>query len=317
MAAASGPTAVNAVDGAPMALVPHGSFVMGSDRGAVLQLWDRYGWDHRWIDAQVGGTDWIGELLPHEVEVDGIWMYRDPVTIGQFHRFMLATDHPAPVDSDVHGPWNSAWQDGVPVVGSEDLPVSSVSWDDATAYCTWAGARLPTEAEWEYAARGPSGAVFPWGSEWRPDVCRSGEETAGRSFTDNDQWRHWLSGGSTRRPDGSFDRPCWLSDHVAQLDGPTPASRYPDDRSWCGVRGLAGQVREWCADWYDRDYYADSPDRNPPGPVGPGGGLPCRSLRGGAWLSPAYTSRGAQRLCYPPHSRDTNDHGLRPVVPTG
>jgi formylglycine-generating enzyme required for sulfatase activity len=153
------------------------------------------------------------------------------------------------------------------------------------------------------------------GDDWRPDACRSGEATADRAFTDNYQWRRWLNGGSGgRRPDGRFDRPCWLDEHVAQLDGPTPVSRYPGDRSWCGVRGLAGQVREWCTDWYDRDYYADSPRCNPPGPVEPGGDLPCRSLRGGSWLSPAYTSRGAQRLFYPPYSRDTNDHGFRPVV---
>ncbi|GAA2758907.1 formylglycine-generating enzyme family protein [Actinopolymorpha rutila] len=298
-----------------MSFVPAGSFAMGSERSAVLQLWERYGWDHRWFDGQVGGTDWIGELLPHEVELDGFWMYRDPVTIGQFHRFMLATGYPAPVDIDVHGPWNSAWADGAPIPGSENLPVSSVSWDDAAAYCAWAGVRLPTEAEWEYAARGPAGSTFPWGEDWRPDACRSGEDTAGRPFTNYDEWRRWLNGGSSRRQTGGrFDRACWLGEHVAQLEGPTPAGRYPGDRSWCGVYGLAGQVREWCADWYDPNYYADSPRQNPRGPDGPRGTGPCRSLRGGAWLSTAHTSRGAQRLCYPPDSRDTNDHGFRPVA---
>ncbi len=103
---------------------------------------------------------------------------------------------------------------------------------------------------------------------------------------------------------------------MAQVEGPTAGSRYPGDVSWCGVRGMAGQAREWCADWYDPDYYADSPERNPPGPAQHGsrpGYPPCRVLRGGSWLGPAYQSRGAQRL-YVPDSRDTNDHGFRPVL---
>ena len=76
-----------------------------------------------------------------------------------------------------------------------------------------------------------------------------------------------------------------------------------------------GQVREWCADWYDPEYYRQSPRLNPPGPDRSWPGyIPHRVLRGGAWCGPAYTSRGAQRLCYPPASRDTNDHGLRPLM---
>lgn len=303
----------NPIDGAEMVLVPGGRFTMGSERSTVLRLWERYGWDRRWLDAQVGGTDWIGELLPHEVSIDGFWIYRLPVTIGQYYQFMTETGYPAPVDPNVHGPWNSAWRDGAPLPGTAQLPVSSASCEDAEAYCAWAGTRLPTEAEWEYTARGQAGMVFPWGDDWISGACRSAEDTARRNFTDKDEWRLWLNGRSSRRQDGRFARRCWLGEHVAQVDGPTPADRYPRDRSWCGVIGLSGQVREWCADWYDPDYYSYGPSDNPPGPDAPRGIGPCRCLRGGSWLSPAYTSRGSQRLFYPPDSRDTNDHGFRCV----
>ncbi|MFC7620125.1 formylglycine-generating enzyme family protein [Microlunatus sp. GCM10028923] len=298
--------ATNPVDGAALVRVPAGSFAMGSDRAEVARLWQRYAWDPRWLEAQVGGADWIGELHPHRVRLDGFRLYREPVTIAQYHRFMISTGHPAPVDPAVHDERNSAWLDGAPRPGSDDLPVSSVSWLDAVAYCSWAGARLPTEAEWEYAARGPEGRTFPWGEDWDPAACRAAEAIAGRPFRDNDHWRRWLIGDASTSG--------WRGDHHAQLDGPTPVNQYPGDRSWCGALGQAGQVREWCADWYDPDYYLASPEDNPTGPAGPTGPDSSRVLRGGSWLSPAYTSRGAQRLFYPQDSRDTNDHGFRCVM---
>jgi len=78
---------------------------------------------------------------------------------------------------------------------------------------------------------------------------------------------------------------------------------------------MGGQVREWCSDWYDADYYPTSPAVDPHGPDHPGAGTPgCRSLRGGAWSGHLSTSRCAQRSAYPADSRDTNDHGVRPVM---
>ena len=308
----------NDKDGASLVWVPGGSFVMGSDETALREIWSAHGWDDYWW-GQVGGSTWIIELCPHQVGVDGFWMYREPVTIGEYYHFMQDSGHPAPVDPKVHGPWNSAWEDGTPRRRTEDLPASSVSWEDAVAYCRWANAQLPTEAQWEYAARGPEGRVFPWGDVWEPGTCRCAEEVAGRPFRSHDDWRMWLNaGGSSRRADGTRTYPaeCWLSTHIAQIEGPTPADRYPSDVSWCGIRQMAGQVRQWCADWYDSEYYPDSPDRNPPGPAqGRPRSQQARVIRGGAWCGPAYTSRGAQRLAYPPNSRDTNDHGFRPVVP--
>jgi formylglycine-generating enzyme required for sulfatase activity len=244
-------------------------------------------------------------------------MYRDPITIEQYFHFMQATGYPAPVDPDSHGEDNSAWLNGCPRPGTWQLTVSSISWEDATAYCTWAKVRLLTEAEWKYAARGPQGFLFPWGNTWEPGRCRCADEIAGFTFHTHASWRAWLTGGGPG-PDGRYPPASWRAHHIAQIEGPTPAGQYPADVSWCGIRGLAGLVREWCADWYDPEYYRISPSDNPFAPdlvwsQGRGHGT-CRVLRGGAWLSPAYTSREAQRLFYPPESRATNDHGVRPAM---
>lgn len=234
-------TTFNPRDAAALVWVPDGTFIMGSAEKETRQLWMANHWDEAWWNAQVGGTDWVGELYPHEVELDGFWCYAEPITIGQYHAFMRATGYPAPVDPAVHGPWNSAWQDGSPLPGTERLPVSSVSWDDSVAYCTWAGVRLPTEAEWEYAARGADGRIYPWGNAWQDHVCRCGEEVAGARFLTNDQWRTWINGKSQRGLDHRFPHSCWLNEHVAQMEGPTEAARYPDDVSWCGARKWQGR----------------------------------------------------------------------------
>lgn len=310
-------TCINRKDGATLVWVPSGTFIMGSSEEHERLLWSANIWDDQWFNAQVGGFDWIGELYPHEVELDEFWMYRDLITIGQYFHFMQETGHPAPVEPAVHGSWNSAWQDGKPIPGTEVLPISSVSWEDANAYCSWSGTRLPTEAEWEYAARGPEGRIFPWGNNWKSGICRCADDVAGKDFKSHEEYRMWLNGGGHRGSNGKFPSLCWLSNHIAQVEGPTIPECYPQDVSWCGIHGMAGQVREWCSDWYDPDYYIRSPRQNPQGPKQHGsrpGHAPCRVMRGGSWNGPAYQSRGSQRLFYPPESRDTNDHGFRLVM---
>ena len=123
-----------------------------------------------------------------------------------------------------------------------DHPVVCLSWTDADAYCTHYGLSLPTEAQWEYAAAGPDAHVYPWGDDWDPRrVC--------------------------------------CCENIGPDRRTFPVGSFPEGASWCGALDMAGNVWEWCADWYDPLYYAESPAQNPPGPSDG----EWRVVRGGSW----------------------------------
>jgi iron(II)-dependent oxidoreductase len=234
-------TIINPKDGKEMILIPASEFVMGSDEGEER------------------------EKPPHKVYIDPFYISRYPVTNGEYKKFVDATKYSPP----------SPWQNGKIPPGKENHPVVNVSWNDAVVYAQWAGARLPTEAEWEKAASWDDikkeKRVYPWGKDFDASKCNTSESGIGDT---------------------------------------TPVGKYsPRGDSFYGVADMAGNVWEWCADWYDANYYKNSPRENPKGPASG----QYRVLRGGSWVSDRYLVRAACRDMYDPDRR-SRDYGFRVVV---
>lgn len=235
-------------------------------------------------DASGLGNPGDGETPVHEVELDSFEIDVTSVTNTQFARFAEETGYRTEAEefgysavfhlalsapeADILGqppqtPWwygvrGANWRQpggaGSSLEGLDDHPVVHVSWNDARAYCAWAGRRLPSEAEWEYTARGGlEGAVYPWGDEW------PGE---------SGHWRCNIWQGEFPRLNSLEDG--WLT--TAPVRSFVP--------NGFGLWQTVGNVWEWCEDWYAADYYALSPRRMP---LGPDSG-DRRVLRGGSFL---------------------------------
>jgi serine/threonine protein kinase/formylglycine-generating enzyme required for sulfatase activity len=209
-----GSVRVSEVDGMQQVFVPAGAFVMGS--------------------ASQGNSD---EQPEHRVNLDDFWIDQAEVSVGQFRRFVEATGHVTQYEQDGKGwirngsGWSAVkganWQNPLgngPL--PDNTPVVQVSWNDATAYCDWAKRRLPTEAEWEKAARGTNATLYPWGNN---------------------------------QPDAS------LASYNGML-GLVPVDSLPSGASPYGALNMAGNAYEWVADWYSDSYYANSPGQNAKGP---------------------------------------------------
>jgi len=238
----AGSTLISDRDGMTLVYVPAGEFIRGSD----------------------DGDD--DEKPSRAIYLDAFWIDQTEVTKDQYQKCVM--------DGKCARPSCSGTQQG-------DHPVVCVSWQDAVDYCAWAGRRLPTEAEWEKAARGTDGRTYPWGSQ----------EAAGDllNFCDSRCSHNWK--------DAAVD------DGYRET---APAGSYPSGASPYGVLDMAGNVWEWTADWYDAQYYASSPTQNPGGPMSG----TARVVRGGSWdLSQRY-ARAANRNWLAPGYRD-DDLGLR------
>lgn len=227
---------IRETDEMPMLIVLGGTFTMGASDS----------------DPAVG----FDETPEHEVTINTFYMDKFEVTVSQYATFLnsLGTFNDACQGIDC------AWTRGIigytsyllevgeeddrqyeAMAGFEDYPINHVSWYGADSYCQAMGARLPTEAEWEYAARGKDGRIYPWGNE-QPDQTRA----------------------------------VYFSQAYEDLK---PVDALPDGASPFGIYGMAGSMWEWVSDWYDPNYYGDSPADNPQGPDSGEG----KVSRGGAW----------------------------------
>jgi iron(II)-dependent oxidoreductase len=190
------------------------------------------------------------EAPVREVTVSAFAIDRYEVTNAQYRRYVLAGGR-APV----------YWDGTEYPSGTADHPVVGVSWRDADGYCTWAGKRLPTEAEWERACRGEDGRIYPWGDEWRGDAAN----VTVLVMPDRDDAWPLLAAGSN--PGGAFPEP--VGNRLAAA-GPS------------GVCDLAGNVAEWLADYYHPRAYSILPDADPMAINPPWEHV----VRGSAWLYP-------------------------------
>jgi formylglycine-generating enzyme required for sulfatase activity len=229
----SPPATLAGEDGAVAVLVPAGPFVMGDDE----------------------------ESPRREVYLDAFYIDQHEVSVGRFAGFLKATGNVRPpdewdvVDVEVHG----------------QLPVVGVDWNDANAYCQWVQRRLPTEAEWEKAARGADGRRYPWGDASPTFEHANHINTAPQTY------------------DGGLE----------------PAGSHPRGRSVYGVHDLSGNAAEWVSDWYSESF-ARSETRNPTGPESGTG----RVIRGGGRFDPAHRVTATTRFHAAPDTR-SSDVGFR------
>ena len=248
-------------DGMVMVHIPEGKFTMGTNDG-----------------------DYEESRPVHEVGMDDYWIDQTDVTNAMFQLFVdsgYITDAQKKGFGEVFQPDKSEVQIGSTNwlhprgpktdFGGLDHPVVQVSWNDAMAYCAWVGAgmRLPTEAQWEKAARGTDGRMLPWGDGGMgPDLLNYGDE----------KLRVWILDWDKTAPASKQVFP-WASGGDDGYLFTSPAGHYPDGASPFGVLDMAGNVMQWVFDAYEYGYYSQLGQSNPQGPNSP----QLRVYRGGWW----------------------------------
>jgi formylglycine-generating enzyme required for sulfatase activity len=220
-------TVLNNKDGSTLVYIAQGEFIMGHTQFGI-------------------------ERPPHRVKLSSFWIGQTEVTNAAYRQFVEETGHTP-----------SAYADDDDF-NKDDQPVVGVNWDEAVAFCQWAGGRLPTEAEWEFAARGTDGRLYPWGND-SPKPTRA-------------VYGHTRSKTAT----------------------PAKVGSKPGDQSPSGVLDMAGNVLEWCSDFAAR--YPTNSTEPIVDPHGPPDGTE-RIMRGGCWKYHEITLRAPQRLFTLPNLR--------------
>jgi formylglycine-generating enzyme required for sulfatase activity len=278
----SGSVREAASDQMPQVYVPAGEFSMGAAAGDSLAYDD--------------------ERPQHTVRLGAFWIDQTEVTNAHFGAFVAATGYATMAERTgegkvfqlATGTWEDVtgadWQHPTGpesnLDGLEQYPVGQMSWSDAAAYCAWAGRRLPTEAEWEKAARGVDQRPYPWG-----DAPADGDRL---NFADQHLPVEWAE--------------------AAVDDGYmffAPVGTYPAGASPYGTLDMAGNAWEWVADFFDESYYARSPGTDPAGPEAGDEHV----LRGGSWWTSSRDARTTARgeaLDFP-----YDIYGFRCVEPAG
>ena len=208
--------------------------------------------------AQDDPRAYLQELPRHRVNLDAFWIDRTEVTNAQYAKCVEAGSCTPP-----RFDWSRTHDTYYGDSTYDDYPVVFVNWEQADAYCRWAGVRLPTEAEWEYAARGPEALIYPWGNEF-----------------DGTRLNYCDTNCGDREADETFDD---------GYEDTAPVGSYPTGASWCGALDMSGNVWEWAADWFHQ--YGQGPDDNPTGPSSGD----YRTWRGGSWENTPKDTRSAIR----------------------
>jgi len=260
-----GSTMISPKDGMVMVYVPAGNFIMGATAEDALAECQKYR-----SDCQL--NSFINEQPPHQVYLDSFWIDRTDITNKMYALCVNVGVCKSPTNTSSYtrsSYYGNSTHDNYPVV--------YVDWNMAKAYCEWVGRELPTEAQWEKAARGTDGRVYPWGN--------------------------------------SID--CSLSNYWGKSNGcvgdTTEVGKYPNGASPYGALDMAGNVWQWVADWYDPNYYNNSPLSNP---LGPASGT-FRVLRGSSWNNDSNTyARSAGRGWMWPAAPSYN-YGFRCAISAG
>jgi formylglycine-generating enzyme required for sulfatase activity len=274
--------------GMEMVLIPKGTFLMGSKATEV----GRFDNEHQ-----------------HEVEITkAFYLSKYEVTKGEFAEFVRATGHQTEAEKDGQGGWGynastKSWEGRKPhytwrSTGWEQTdrhPVVNVTWNDAVAFCKWLSEkegkkyRLPTEAEWEYGCRA-----------WSQTRYHNGDNEEGLAQVGN------VADASFRRKLPKFTWGIKADDGYAFT---APVGKFKANAF--GLHDMHGNAWEWCQDWYDANYYRNSPRQDPQGPADLGAGA-FRVLRGGAWFNQPRDCRSAFRAARTPSYR-VSDVGFRVV----